>query len=323
MDKTINDHIHKTDRMEALEYFLNDDEEDNFFNLNNLNYCQSCGNILKKKEYGMYKYCMKCNTISDKEYMDDDIKNIEINPINLLAPNYRNIVVVTGNKNSKIKKQYKYNSIPSDEYAIIDLLKKIKKILNKNLCKIYPNIEQINNIIEDDIASSLLLYKKIKSHTNKRDKTRMGIIACCYYYIKKNQYYYMSIKELNILFGLSSVNKSLTNGFKEFHKICLQDKDIRTFVDLSPLTLDNIFEIIKRKFTLSNENIDDLSNSIIMIKNNYISIINTPFSVIAGLFYNYIKYKGLSIKKKDIVDKLYVSESSIEKYSKYFNYIFY
>lgn len=284
----------------------------------NLNKCEHCGNhkLYKKDKYTL---CKSCLSIVSVEKTEENKKEEEI--INKLLPNYRTRTVISSGSN-RIKKVYTYVSISSEERSINKIYNDILEKYTKNIS--IANGHDVKKAEKDLIIMTIMLYKKIIKFggTIHRDPLKTGIIAICFQYIAKDNYIIWTNKEISKIFNVEM--KHITKGVRIINKLAKIEPEFRKHINRNPITLSDMVEKINFRFPLiTYDDLNRLKKIVNRIKETRTALTNTPRPIISGILYNYVKLYNIPISKKEIIEGLSVSDSSITKYSKKFKYVIY
>jgi len=254
--------------------------------------CFECGSLKFIMIDSQYKTCLECGTLKEDNFINEKIIDTNDNPENILFNNHKH----------KIKFKNTENSMK----LLLDKIMTLGKFIESD---------------KDTIVRSLLLYINIKKYIKKRSSSEMGMIAACYFYVCRNNHIIISDKELIEKFNVEK--KKITEGFKQINIVCRSDKTFINLINRDIITIMDIFEKIRHEFKrrISDDHYDKIESVFNQLKNNYMCKRNTPTPVACGIFYAYITHNKLTISKSEIVKKIKVSESSINKYVDVFKHI--
>lgn len=286
---------------------------------NSIQFCKNCNqNNQIIYDYNNYnKLCSNCGFIFDyiadesaewRNYGYNDNKNSDNircgNPINDLLPKSSMGTTISGNnsKYNSIKRIQKWNQISNDERSEYEVFKKIDNFLNNT---------KINTKIIDDAK---LYYKLLckKDNTNDkiltRGKNRLSLIVACIYISAKNNN--KPINEGVLLQKFNIKKKDLTKGLKKF-SIIEKQKNIN--INNNNNTIHDLINMYGKQFNLN----DDIIKLIhlIYIRSLMINILKNSGekSICSGLLYFFSTIFNINITKKDIIDKIKVSEVTLNK----------
>ena len=278
--------------------------------------CPNCGST-KILTYDQNKQCRQCltlietNSFAKSELSEKDKAEV------LIVPSAKNQSFITGNRfNNRIKNQHIWKNIDVNER---NRSKFMESLITKLKDKFSPHDTKIA------IMNALdLFYNHISEYAgDRRARNKLGIIAMCIYYIFKEKGIIYDKKELAEKFDIDIRN--ITKGNKIINKLCMNNLDLRKIFNRIPISLDDMTTKINNAFTeLGEIHLSNIHRIIYRIKDIEKVKINTSGPIIAGIIFKYISNNNVSsITSETIKKRLAVSESSIVKYSKYFDYAVY
>jgi len=316
--------------MDYLSYFNKLEDYDNNFlkekqkmDLNNskdeTKFCKNCNQNNKIiYDYNNYnKVCSSCGFIFDsildesaewRYYGHSDSKNTDTtrcgNPINSLLPKSSMGTTISGSsmKYNSIKRLQKWNQISNDERSEYEVFKKIDNFLNNS---------KINTKIIDDAKLYYKLLCEKDDNDNKvltRGKNRLSLIVACIYISSKNNN--KPINEKKLLKKFNIKKKDLTKGLKKF-SIIEKEKNIN--INNNNNTIHNLINMYGKQFNLNDKTIKIVH--LIYIRSHMINILKNSGekSICSGLFYFFSSIFNLNLSKKIIIDKINISEVTLNK----------
>lgn len=163
------------------------------------------------------------------------------------------------------------------------------------------------------LNNTLYKFKIINMYYKFRHPTTNGILAMCYYYAWKDRNIILSTTELLNIFDIKQ--SILSRGNKKINKILTEYSIKSDIFNTRPIQIMNYISNIEYKFEFSKKDILNITHILMRLKNNIISIINIPKSIISGVIYNYVKFHNIDISKNEIMIKCGVSSSVIDTYA--------
>jgi transcription initiation factor TFIIB len=318
--------IEYLEQLENLDIFLNEEKKpqqpkEQSKKIFYCKYCKTTNNLIYDYNYSN-EVCSECGIIYNKiidensevrYYGITDNKNSDPKrdgpPINPLLPKSSLGTYISSYNNSKYKslnRIHKWNQMPPDERSLYEVFKKID-ILTKNT--------KINKKISTETK---LYYKKLGEKDEKikgfltRGNIRKALIAACLFIACKNNK--KPLREVEIA-KICDINQSdVTKGLKKFSEL-EKSKNIKIN------NYNNIHDFINQ-YSISlniNNNLIKIIH-LIYIRAKKINIIknNNYYSICGGLLYFISTQFELSIKKSNIIDKIKISEVTLNKIYKEF-----
>lgn len=241
-----------------------------------------------------------------------------------LIPNIKSLVGINGYgvRANQLRNTFKYVGVPPDEKSIYKIYNEVLKKYNAH--KDIINRHDRNNISKDMIVDTLSLYKIIvKLSKKRRNPLKSGIIAMCMYYIYKEKYIILTKKELSNIFEVPI--SSISGGNKVINYLCNSHPELRRRLNRIPVSIFDIVDKIKFKFeSISNVDVKNINNILFSIKDLSVVKNNTAIPVVSGILKNYANvYKKKKITMNRIIKELSVSDSSVDRYSDYFQFAVY
>ena len=311
--------------LEKLDLFI-DSKETNIEQKDDLqqnnNICQNCNseNIINNTNTSSI-ICNNCGYIQ-KQIIDSsqewrffgssDTKNV--NPercgmtIDPLLPKSSLGTIISGNSSnfSAIKRFHYWSSMPSEERSLFIVFNRIDEMLG----------DMINKKIKNQIK---MYYKTLSEKDNingylTRGSVRNAFLAACIYISCKNNNKPLSKSEVASLCNIKVTE--LTRGLKKF-----ADLEKNKNIILNKYKEDNIHNYINKycnDLNLDENYIKVIHN--IYIRSNKIKIIQNSnnISICGGLIYFIIKVFKIKIKKKILIEKIGISEVTMNKIYKTF-----
>jgi hypothetical protein len=284
--------------------------------------CPNCGSYNITIEDQNY-ICTDCLYLIDICYFDDHSMSYK-NKENELFPNIKSLVSISGSgsANNRLRNNFTYVSIPPEEKSINDVYKNV-------ITKYQRHLDIINKydtkcVSKDLIIEALLIYKKIvEIKGSRRHPLKSGIIAVCFYYVCKEKYIILTKKELATIFEIKQFY--IAKAHKIINDMSSDNQDLSNMLNTTPITIYDILEKIQYKFeTITQEDIENLRIILKRIENSKMIMNNTPIPVVSGILFNYVQvYNIKGITMKSIIEKLSVSDSSIERYATFFKFAVY
>ena len=308
--------------MEDMDFFDVDNPDDDRLvmkrNLSNEHYiticmdCLSKGTILYDQSDGII-VCTNCGVELGKimdyspEWNNYEGKGVArcSNITDVFCP-MASMSMPLGVKNNKMNMLHTWNIMPYHERALLKILKEIHIRCVKG---------EIPKCIEDD-AKIMLKYIGESKHLfgEKKGKKRItrggnhrSIIAACVFYACRRGNKPRTHKEIAELFGITK--KLLTKGCKNFGEI-MKNCNIE-FINNPVCPEHYVPRFCKLVGILDKNKVDEIvKNTTIIRKLNFASN-HTPVALVAAtiLFHS----EGVSGIKKDIINKLEVSEATLDK----------
>jgi len=281
--------------------------------------CPNCGSYKLTVENQNF-ICTDCLYIIKVNYTEENMsyKNKE----NELFPNINSLVSIPGTSNNKLRNNFTYVSIPAKEKSMSSVYKNVIAKHEKHSDII--NQYDVKGISKDLIIEALLIYKKIiEIAGSRRNLLKSGIIAMCLYYVYKEKYIILTKKELATIFEIDQSYISKAN--KIINDLSADNQDLASMINTTPVTVYDILDKIQYKFQcITQEDIDNLRIILKRIENSKMIKNNTPIPVVSGILYNYAVLNNIKeITVRSIIDKLSVSDSSIERYATFFKFAVY
>ena len=308
--------------------------------LDNKQQCKNC----KKENSIIYDYinyneiCSECgiiyNEILDqsaewRNYGYSDNKKVDStrcgNPINYLLPKSSMSTTISSyGSNSKVKMIQKWNQISNDERSRYEVFKKIDDFLRN---------QKFNKKIIDDAK----LYYKILCEKDKnenkiltRGKIRTSLIVACIYISSKNNNKPINEKKLLKIFKIKKTD--LTKGLKKFSNI---EKEKNLNINNNNNTIHDLINLYGKQFNIRDDIIDiihliyirSLMINIKIDKNKnkgkekeriYLKNSGEKY-ICSGLFFFISIIFKLNLSKQNIIDKINVSEVTLNKIYKLFD----
>jgi len=214
-----------------------------------------------------------------------------------------------GGKNCRfnsILRLHQWNQMPADERSLFEVFKQITQITNKFLSK---------KITEEvKLYYKLLSEKTIYGGNLTRGTTRLSLISACIMVACKNSGNPMRKIEISRMCNINK--KDVTKGEKKFAELEKNNNlNLNNFGD-------NIVEIINRYVNYFNfpKNYIDLTH-MLMVRISKINITQNSnnYSICAGLMFFIIKEYNLNIKKNNLINKINISEVTLNKIYKLIN----
>lgn len=284
-------------------------------------YCKTTNNLIYDYNYSN-EVCGECGIIYNKiidensevrYYGVTDNKSVDPKrdgqPINPLLPKSSLGTFISPFYNYKYKslaRIHKWNQMPPDERSLYEVFKRID-IMTKNT--------KINKKIATETK---LYYKKLSEKDDKikgfltRGNIRTALIASCLFISCKNNKKPLREVEIAKICGISK--SDVTKGLKKFSEL-EKSKGIKIN------NYNNIHDFINT-YSISlniNHNLIKIIH-LIYIRAKKINIIknNNYYSICGGLLYFISTQFELDIKKSNIIDKIKISEVTLNKIYKEF-----
>ena len=263
--------------------------------INDVTVCNLCGNIVS-------------NIIDTPEwrfYGSSDSKNTNPTrcgmPINILLPDSSiGTSINAKNKNTKVGLYQQWNSMPYKERSKYKVFNEIS-----NICK--------NNNLPSIISNtSNSLYSIISDTKISRGNNRKGIIAACVFNACKECDVPRSIKELADMFNITP--KVLTKGCKNYTEIIRINKiNIDRIQNTRSINISDFIERFSYNLNFNEKDIRKITIISELCSKFELIYDNTPPAMASGCIYLFIKLNKLSISKKEISEKCFISEVTINK----------
>uniref|UniRef100_A0A6C0BTM5 Cyclin-like domain-containing protein n=1 Tax=viral metagenome TaxID=1070528 RepID=A0A6C0BTM5_9ZZZZ len=222
-------------------------------------------------------------------------------PVNMLLPDSSvGTSINSKDKNSKVGLYQQWNSMPYKERSKYKVFNEISNVCKSN---------NLPTIISDTAAS---LYSIISDTKISRGNNRKGIIAACVFNACKECYVPRSVKELADMFKITP--KVLTKGCKNYTEIIRINKiNIDRIQNTRSINISDFIERFSYNLNFNENDIKKISIISDLCSQNDLVYDNTPPAMASGCIYLFVKLNKLTISKKDISDKCFISEVTINK----------
>ena len=222
-------------------------------------------------------------------------------PINLLLPTSSvGTSVNNRGQNSKVALYQLWNSMPYKERSKYKVFNEISSCCKKH---------HLPSIISDTANS---LYSIISDTKISRGNNRKGIIAACVFNACKECDVPRSIKELSGMFNITS--RILTKGCKNYTEIIrINKRNIHRIQNTRSINLTDFIERFSYNLNFDGESIEKINIIANLCYEYKLVYDNTPPAMASGCIYLFVKLKDLQISKKDVSDKCFISEVTINK----------
>lgn len=290
-----------------------------------LNICDFCNvkDVINYDYINYNKVCSNCGYINDiiidhsaewRNYGYSDNKNTNMtrcgNPINNLLPksSMSTIIKSGGTKFNPIKRLQTWDQISKDERSEYEVFKKIDNIVFN---------QKINRKIMDMAKN---YYKKLCSkdeNENKiltRGKNRTSLIVACIYISSQNNNSPINEKKLLQIFKIKKTD--LTRGLKKFSEL---EKSKKININKNNSNIHDLINLYGNQFNFNKDIIKIIH--LVYIRSLMINILknSSDRSVCSGLFYFISMLFKLNLSKKNIIEKINISEVTLNKSFKLFN----
>lgn len=277
---------------------------------NSKDVCDNCGSSIFIKEKNKI-ICDECSAVHTIDKVNDKMYEKEHNPKNDLYHNTNSQLQVSGRMNYVLRNLYTHRNIPHKE----KMNKRIYEWL-KSKCR--------NHVTDDILLNTIKIFRLInRYHKTNRGKLKDGVIARCFYFASKERYIVWSKKELSEIFSINT--RYISEGKKIIDTACRDCYELRKHINMEPITIYDIICDMSRKFpSLTEEDMIRLKGYANRIKDHEQVIKNTPRAVASGVLSLYANvYNKKSITQSLIIKKMAISSSSINQYSKKFEWLIY
>lgn len=288
--------------------------------------------------------CDACNTVIDEILCDtkvhrgkDSNDDYCSGTINSIIPEISTNTFIAGRRNGMLKKMHQWNNssyiekvaLKNHSYLteVCTRYNKIKALIAIGIkCTADMPNDEINKLISEHnvtykkpnksiINDAIINYKIINKYITSRIPIRIGIIAKCYYYACKEYYIIISNKELAKMFNIST--EVVSKGNNKINGRIKKIPELRERFNKKSIRLDDILYRLTYHFEqLSQDHMEILQRIVRRIKNNVNTKRNDPRSILAGILNNCIKVHSFPLTTADLLKELYISSSTLSKYTK-------
>lgn len=283
--------------------------------------------------------CITCNTIIEERFSDKITwksgESRELNDcsstVSRIMPEISTKTYISGRCSRALKQLHQWNSSSYSE--------KVNKKIYDDLCILYANYVKlkakeryardhnipIKNVPENKliiplinkeiIEDTVMKYKAINNTKISRFPIRDGVIAKCFYYACKDRYIIMHNQDLTKMWNIK--NDVISRGNNKLNKQLKANKKIWSQFNKRPIKLTDYIYNLRGIFPkLLEEHVAIIKRIIYRIIDNRIVLKNTPRAILSGILNNCIRIYKFPITYLDIKDELYISISTINKYTK-------